>query len=144
MLEHVRDVRTFTTIGVDIGPAAWKSIATMTALKRIEIQRGTLTGEGSAALSQLKALESLVIIECDVPGELVRTIGRLSSLRRLSLEDVDLPADALGELSQLEKLEDLTIASYREFTQAEIDRLKADLPRCRVDVTFSPGRPAKD
>jgi hypothetical protein len=142
MLEHVRDVQSFTTIGVDIGPEAMKSIGTLAAVKRIEIQKGKLSGEGSEALEQLKALETLVIIECDVPGELVRVIGRLPSLRRLNLEDVDLPADALGALSQLEKLDDLIIASHREFTPAEIDNLKSVLPGCKVDVTYR--RAAKD
>ena len=91
----MRNTKMLTVSDIDIGPIAIASISKLKAIKFIQIQGGSLSGNGSRKLRRLGSLESLEIHECTLDAKVVRSIGGIVSLKRLLLIDVELPSDTI-------------------------------------------------
>jgi hypothetical protein len=141
MLEHLRPFRMLTLHTVDVGPDAMKSISKLASLEKLHIEESTLASQGSVKLSGLKMLTSLKLYECKVDPHWIGAVGEIPSLKHLSLERVDLPPETLEIVGRLRNLENLNINSSREFKAEEIEKLKAKLPRCKIEVSHRPSHP---
>jgi hypothetical protein len=135
MLEHLTCVESVHLINVNVPPSAFSSIAKASAVRRLDIQNGSCSAEGIEALGRLPHLSRVILEGVAITKKGMESLSQLETLEHLVLDDVDVPPNSLGTLAKMRGLHSLYIATDAHIDKHEIEKLKASLPRCEIDVT---------
>jgi hypothetical protein len=88
-------------LGGPITDRGMKAVATMTALKHLDVCCPRVTDEGVRAISTLRGLEVLWLSNCQITDESLASLSRLESLRELALGKTGITPSGRQRLREL-------------------------------------------
>ena len=116
-------------------PGAFSSIAKVSTVHRLDIQNGSCSAEGIEALGPLPHLSRLTVEGVAFTRKGMESLSQLDTLEHLVLDDVNVPPNSLGTLAKMRGLRSLYIVTDAHIDKGDIEKLKASLPHCEIDVT---------
>jgi serine/threonine protein kinase len=123
--------------------AVLKAMAGSSSLNTLVLDSTSPSKVGIQALSTCPNLQTLDLSETGMDDQKLAAVCNISSLRNLNLRRCIFHEKSLHRLSKLPKLTRLYLDS-QEISEAEVNVLRHEMPRCSIDVVVNKTRRATD
>ena len=132
-LKGLADLRELYLCGTDITDAGLEQVRGLRALEVLDLWRcGNVTDAGLEHLEGMSSLRRLSLWNTEITDVGLGHVVCLTSLRELDLSHTQITHDGLEQVKALPSLQRIELVGCENFTDADIDDLKAALPQAII------------
>jgi hypothetical protein len=113
--------------------AVLPTVARLPSLHLLKLPASDVTNDGLASLVGLRRLKWLELAATPTTDEGLRTVAAIRSIEVLDLRSTDVTDKGLAALSSMPQLKELLLGGSK-VTTAGVDRLRTELPNCKIDT----------